>query len=37
MCAWIVDDFGAVEFCMNSLFLDTPGSFSYIMVWLIDL
>jgi hypothetical protein len=37
MCAWIVDNFGAVESCMNSLFLDTPGSFSYIMVWLIDL
>jgi hypothetical protein len=37
MCAWMVDNFGSVEFCMNSLFLDTPGSFPYIMVCLIDL
>jgi hypothetical protein len=37
MCAWIVDNFKTIKFCMNSLFLDTPGSFSYIMVWIIDL
>jgi hypothetical protein len=36
ICAWIVNNLGTVEFCMN-LFLDTPGSFSYIMVWLIYL
>jgi hypothetical protein len=31
----MVDNFGAVS-CMNSLFLDIPGSFSYIMVFVID-
>jgi hypothetical protein len=31
----MVDNLGTVEFCMKSLFSDTPGSFSYIMVWLI--
>jgi hypothetical protein len=31
-CAWMVDNFGAVEFCIDSFFVGNPGSFSYIMV-----
>jgi hypothetical protein len=31
ICGWVVDNLVGVAFCMT-LFLDTPGSFSYIMV-----